>query len=454
MKDASVVTAKGGSAEVIPILKGWIVLPVAMGATIAYSKLSNRFHRSTLFYGIVAFFMSFLLLYGFVIYPNLDALSPHASADRLVAWLGEGNAHWAAIYRNWGQSLFFVIAELWGQVAIVLLFWGFVNHICNFDEAKRYYNLFNAGGDLALICTAPLVMAFTKGVLRNNFAPALQKLILCLFGFGLLTIYLYRKLEIALQKDERLFKPEERGALLDVKTKLSLFESIRFILRSKYLLCIAILVLGYSLTINLTEVTWKANLKLAFPETGEYQSFMAGIGSFIGFGSLIVSLFFSGVVIRRLGWRFSAQLPPIVIGVTSLVFLALFFFRDTPYISAPLLTIVVFGAFQNGISKLLKYTFFDPTKEMAYIPLDQESKTKGKAAIDIIGSRLGKSGAAWIQLALIQFAGTGSVLSITHFLFPLIAMIVITWVLSVRFLDKQIILRHSAPQEMPKASDG
>src|ERR1700722_8898348 len=62
MKDAFVVTAKGSGAEVIPVLKGWIVLPIALGATLLYSKLSNLFRRSILFYGIIIFFMSFVAL--------------------------------------------------------------------------------------------------------------------------------------------------------------------------------------------------------------------------------------------------------------------------------------------------------------------------------------------------------------------------------------------------------
>src|SRR6185503_19021578 len=94
MKDAFVVTAKGSGAEVIPVLKGWVVLPIALGATLLYSKLANVFRRSILFYSIILFFMAFIFLYGFVLYPNLDALSPHESADWLLNKLGHQNAHW------------------------------------------------------------------------------------------------------------------------------------------------------------------------------------------------------------------------------------------------------------------------------------------------------------------------------------------------------------------------
>ena len=92
-----------------------------------------------------------------------------------------------------------------------------------------------------------------------------------------------------------------------------------------------------------------------------------------------------------------------MIGITGISFFALQLFAPlvAPIVAqlgtTPLMLAVFAGAAQNILSKSSKYSLFDPCKEMAFIPLDQDSKTKGKAAVEVIGNPLGKSGGSLIQ---------------------------------------------------------
>ena len=83
----------------------------------------------------------------------------------------------------------------------------------------------------------------------------------------------------------------------------------------------------------------------------------------------------------------------------------------------------------------MKYSLFDPTKEMTYIPLDQELKIKGKAAVDVIGSRLGKSGGGFIQLTLLTLTA-GTQLTIMPYLSGLILVIMMIWMGAVKEFSK------------------
>ncbi|GFR40475.1 hypothetical protein Agub_g1031, partial [Astrephomene gubernaculifera] len=74
--------------------------------------------------------------------------------------------------------------------------------------------------------------------------------------------------------------------------------------------------------------------------------------------------------------------------------------------STAVLQILVYGgALLYVFSKSAKFSLFKPAEEMVYISLDEEGRTKGKAAIDVVGSQAGKSGGSVLQQVLLLLCG-------------------------------------------------
>ena len=89
-------------------------------------------------------------------------------------------------------------------------------------------------------------------------------------------------------------------------------------------------------------------------------------------------------------------------------------------------TAVLCGTILSLVSKTSKYALFDPTTQMAYIPLDEESKVKGKAAIDVLGSRIGKSGGSFIQQGLVF--GFGNILNAAPVVATIYYSVLVAWI--------------------------
>jgi hypothetical protein len=95
-----------------------------------------------------------------------------------------------------------------------------------------------------------------------------------------------------------------------------------------------------------------------------------------------IMMLLSRFIFRKYGWGVAALITPTVLLITGVAFFGLVLFSApldpllTKLALTPLMAAVLVGAAQNVFSKSSKYSLFDPCKEMAYIPLDQETQLK------------------------------------------------------------------------------
>jgi AAA family ATP:ADP antiporter len=100
------------------------------------------------------------------------------------------------------------------------------------------------------------------------------------------------------------------------------------------------------------------------------------------------------------------MIPPVTMGILAAGFFASVIAGEE---HIPLAQALLIGTIQNVVNKVTKYSLFDPCKEMAYIPLGPDAKVKGKAAVDVLGARMGRSmGSATQQLMVALVGGPNS----------------------------------------------
>lgn len=449
MKDALVVTAKGSGAEVIPFIKVWVMFPMAIVLTFLYTRLANRYSREMVFYAMMGVFLVYFFAFMTLLYPNEAFLHPHALSDRLQLILPEGFKGLIAMFRYWTFTSFYVMSELWGTMILFTLFWGFANQVTRVDEAKRFYGLFGIGANLSGVAAgllAQLLIEFAP-VIPLPFAPDvadrwLYLLIILVLSCGVISMALFRWMNLAVLTDPKYYEQKSAQEEKETKTRLSVRDSFAYVLRSRYLICIATIVIAYNIVINLTEVLWKHQVSELYPNPQDYTAYQYQITTIIGVIATVCAFLVSGNCIRRFGWTFTALLTPVILLITSLGFFYAFFAKAAladvtmaVFGMTPLALAVFFGSAQNCLSRAAKYTVFDATRELAYVPLSSDSKLKGKAAIDGVCSRLGKSGGSLVYQILLISCST--VVASAPYIAICLFLVIAAWIFATRSLGAE-----------------
>ena len=475
IKDNILVHAPYGSSQCLPWAKVLFVTPASILFVVMYAKLSNSLSQNALYYACLIPFLAFFFLFGFCIYPYHSFFN--FSPETVLSW----QQHYPSftdlfpVLGYWTFTLFYMMAELWGNVGVALLFWQVANRVTPTSQAKRFYPIFGFWSNLALVL-AGLILTYGEPILeklspvRDGLVKIIDyslqvKLFCACVVLGCVIIGLtYRWMSTHVFTDPRHYDEAllmKKGK--EKKPKLSIGESFSFLMQSKYLGYVAILVLAYGVAINIIEISWKNSVKAYFNnDIKQYSSYMGSNSIYTGVITMIL-IAVGQPMVRMLGWRISAGITPWVSLITGGLFFVFLIFKDSMAGICALLgetpagVAIWLGLAQNVLTKGAKYSLFDPTKEMTYIPLDQESKVKGKAAIDVVGGRAGKSGGSIINM-LFKWTCNKFSLSINCFYLAICGVLVgicLWWLWALNQLSKeyqQKLEEQNKGEEKDKAS--
>jgi len=431
------------SAEITSFAKVYCVTPAATIFVIIYAKLINHLTFEKIFYHLVAFFSGFYVIFAFILYPNIDFF--HMNGEKLD-YLMSAYPHfkwYIAILGNWGYIIFYTLSELWPNVFYILLFWQLANEITSTREAKRFYTLFSLFGNSSVIVVGFLMLNLSseESITRRLFTISDSKILLTQVSTSFVALsaifscLLVRYITKRVMTNPNLYlrPPEELS-----KNKMGLIESFKYIARSKYLWLMLICSASFGLSMNLVEAVWKAKIKELYPSVTEFAAFSSIYILWTGIIIMILTIVGTNIM-RTRSWFTAAVITPIVILITGTLFFvlvvfdeAIFSFYEGAIITTPLALAVSVGAIQNILSKGSKYSIWDTSREMFYIPLDQELRTKGKAAVDVISPKIGKSASGLVQSVIFTILPTATYNSISSSLMVIFIVVCVLWIYSVR----------------------
>lgn len=381
-----------GSSEIPYVRLGAVV---GVGLVVAvYSRLVDRLSRRQVAEGASLVFSAMLVAFWAALHLGGDALG----GQRWFVWA------------------VFILVDVYSTV-MVGIFWTYTNDVVSRTEADRLYGPIGIGGVVGGVAGGALVDLLI-GVLGH-----VNMLLLCA-GLGVACAALVRA-------SERILRPPPRATAAGDKPGASAaIEGLREVMKSRYLLLIVGIVVGYEFAAAMTDFVVSVIFENTYATKDELAKMFGRLGWIVSVSALVCQI----VIVPALlpAKRLALLIPPVAMALGT--------------VGMALLPIASVAIVMSATDRGLNYSLQQVTKETMYVPLSDVQKYKAKAFIDMVVDRAGKALSALALMVVIARAGVSITISLAVAMGALLLWLVCAWGLG------RAYARHVAAH--PDARDG
>jgi len=335
----------------------WIITSIASILIIPlYGAVVARFRRSTFLpwaYGVVAIVLA---LTG-------------------VALLG------GAINMAVGKFFYVFISVV--NLFLISIFWSFLLELFNREQTKRLFGVIAAGGSAGALC-GPLVSDLAVGTVGNSGV--------LFFGAALFVAAIFcQRILLRLWS----VRTDATTAADDRPIGGNPFAGVMLMLRSPYILGIALFVVFISAVNTLLYFEQLRLVELNFPELEDRTRIFARFDWIVQSLTVVSQVFLTGRIAHKFGVKTLITFVPVVMifAFSALAVSGVFM----------VLTVVVI------LRRAMEYAFVRPGREMLWSPLDKETKYKAKNTVDVPVYRGADAFSAQVTNAMASAFGAGAV---------------------------------------------
>ena len=281
----------------------------------------------------------------------------------------------------WTGRIFFVWTSVF-NLFVVSIFWSLMADLFRPGQAKRLFGFVAVGGTIGAVVGSSVTAFLSSRVGPTN----LLLVSAAVLGLAMLVARTLMNTVSRNRVDDDPLRPPT--AQIEQPVGGGIFDGIRTVFASRYLLGIVGYMLLYTITATILYFQQAEIVEVGFADRTARTIFFARIDLTVNILTALTQIFFTGRIVRRIGVALALATLPLVC-ILGFAWLGV----------APTLTaIAVFQILRRSSN----YAIARPCREMLYTVIPRSAKYKAKNFIDTFVYRFGDQVGAW------SYAGLGA----------------------------------------------